>query len=160
MSSFYLMCCVICMICRPPPTPTVTDNIVNLFDAFDEVSGGAGNVLLPQTLAPCPPSGPHYLPARLTTPEYGNRWGHMPAEVKVVVKPVRASIQSLEGLVHDLTAKEVGLHHIESIPKTCEVSEDRIIYIIYDALCVKTICYVVITGNPFSPIVFCILTPS
>lgn len=99
----------------------MTDNIVNLFDAFDEVSGGAGNVLIPQTLAPSTPAGPHYVPARLTTPEYGNRWGHMPGEVKVVVKPLGPSVQSLEALVQALTPAAVGMHHIESIPKTCEV---------------------------------------
>ena len=62
-----------------------------------------------------------YLPARLTTPEYGNRWGHMPSELKVVVKPIGGNIQSLEVLVETLT-RSVGLHHIESIPKTNEVS--------------------------------------
>lgn len=96
------------------------DNIVNLFDAFDEVSGGAGNVLIPQALSSPVPSGPSYAPARLTTPEYGNRWGHTPAEVKVIVKPIKSNIQSLEVLVPALV-DAAHIHHIESIPKTCEV---------------------------------------
>jgi len=103
----------------PPPPPSATDKIVNLFDAFDEVSGGAGNVLIPQTLGSPTPTGPTYAPARLTTPEYGNRWGHTPAELKVVVKPIKASIQSLDVLVPAMT-EAAGIHHIESIPKTCE----------------------------------------
>lgn len=103
----------------PPPPPSATDNIVNLFDAFDEVSGGTSNVLIPQALSSPGPVGPEYLPARLTTPEYGNRWGHTPAEVKAVVKPISAGIQSLDGLV-TVIAAAVGIHHIESIPKTCE----------------------------------------
>lgn len=115
----------------------MTDNIVNLFDAFDEVSGGAGNVLIPQTLAPPAPSGPHYVPARLTTPEYGNRWGHMPAEVKVVVKPVRPDMQSLEALVQVLVPGAVGMHHIESIPKTSEVR-------LVSGLCCNAMCSAVL----------------
>jgi hypothetical protein len=110
------------LFCSPPPPPSATDNIVNLFDAFDEVSGGTSNVLIPQALSSPGPVGPEYVPARLTTPEYGNRWGHTPAEVKAVVKPISAGIQSLDGLV-TVIAAAVGIHHIESIPKTCEVSD-------------------------------------
>lgn len=44
----------------------------------------------------------------------------MPGEVKVVVKPLGPSVQSLEALVQALTPAAVGMHHIESIPKTCE----------------------------------------
>jgi hypothetical protein len=109
----------LCLCCSPPPPPSVTDNIVNLFDAFDDVSGGGSDVLIPQSLAPPAPAGPEYVPARLTTPEYGTRWGHTPAEVKAVVKPIRPGIQTLDVLVQALLGA-AGLHHIESIPKTSE----------------------------------------
>jgi hypothetical protein len=107
-----------------PVTSSVTSSIIDLFDVFDQVSGGgSGNVLIPTTSLQSTssfPVGPSYTPARLTTPEYGNRWGHTPAEVKAVVKPVKSSIQTLDALVQTVVAG-VGIHHIESIPKTCEV---------------------------------------
>lgn len=60
-----------------------------------------------------------YNPVRLTTAEFGTRWGHTPAETKRVAR--LSAVRSLEQLTSALTSGPGAISHVESIPATSEV---------------------------------------
>lgn len=66
------------------------------------------------------PSIASYNPIRLTTAEFGNRWGHTPAEIKRVTR--LNSVRSLDQLTQVLSNGSSSISHVESIPATSEVS--------------------------------------
>jgi hypothetical protein len=83
------------------------------------MGGGASSVpLTPDQFSA--PRAASYNPVRLTTAEFGTRWGHTPAETKRVGR--LNAVRSLEQLTHALTTGPAAISHVESIPATSEVS--------------------------------------
>ena len=61
-----------------------------------------------------------YNPIRLTTAEFGARWGHTPTETK---RSTRLNVvRSLDQLAQILTTGVASISHVESIPTTSEVN--------------------------------------
>ncbi len=99
---------------------------LSVFDAFDDMSAPVGNASLPG-LAPMHSAPqmnfgrpqPIYKAVRLTTQEFGGRWGHVPVEVKHVAR-LSPNIRNLEQLKMALTRTD-NFSHVDSIPSTNEV---------------------------------------
>jgi hypothetical protein len=93
--------------------------VSSAFDAFSDIMGGGGGPAL-TPLDSQPPRLPVYNPIRVSTAEFGGRWGHTPAEVKRIVRTA-PHCRTLEQLVGALTSGPGAISHVESIPVTSEV---------------------------------------
>lgn len=91
-----------------PPVPMATTATKDLFDLGNLQS-------LPSSPPPIPPSPPSASPLRLTTAEFGQRWGQNPMEVKQQVSTPR--VHSLEDLRRVMPPQYA---HIESIVASSE----------------------------------------
>jgi hypothetical protein len=97
----------------PLPRLSVHDAFSDLMGPSSASGGGSADQFSPPRVA-------SYNPIRLTTAEFGTRWGHSPAETKKVAR--LSAVRSLEQLTQALTSGPAAISHVESIPTTSEVS--------------------------------------
>jgi hypothetical protein len=103
----------------PPPAPPVP--AASIFDAFADMTiESTGD----STSTAAAQARPAYNPIRLTTADFGGRWGQTPSESRRVFR-ISPKSGSLQGFVTALQ-EERGISHIESIPTTSEVNNKSI----------------------------------
>lgn len=93
---------------------------LSVHDAFSDLMGSSSSSVSLTSLGPelYTPRVASYSPIRLTTAEFGNRWGHTPHETKRIIRV--NTIRSLDQLSHVLTNAPTPVSHVESIPTTSE----------------------------------------
>lgn len=97
---------------------------MSVHDAFSDLLGGGGSGSSSSSMLPLQdqfsaPRVASYNPIRLTTAEFGTRWGHTPTETKRVAR--LNNVRSLDQLTQVLTNGVAAISHVESIPTTSEV---------------------------------------
>jgi len=99
--------------------PATKSNNDNIYDAFANMNISTSDPTLePHSSSSfSEPKQPSYNPIRLTTAEFGGRWGQTPVEMKKVVRI--GSGKTLQDVVGALVAGNV-ITHVESIPTTSE----------------------------------------
>ena len=103
----------------PAPSGAAPAPPANVFDAFADMTIDDKGAPPAQS----GPTGPAYNPIRLSTAEFGGKWGQTPSESRRVFRLSPAS-HNLQGFVNALQG-ERGISHIESIPTTNEVRGDQ-----------------------------------
>lgn len=101
----------------PSAAPTATSPITDLFGDMSlapvggglasELGGGLGGGFLA-------PAGTGAVPLKLSTAEFGQRWGQTPVELK------QTHSCRMQTLAHLRAAMPASYHHVESIPTTWE----------------------------------------